>query len=139
MKNRIAATDKNIFAVFATGDESMPFNTALLMPDIKSIKEIENGGRKIIIMYFADGSKEKAVLDPDDSYSFEQGISICISKRIISAMTNGNGSSIYNKLIKHTYKVHAANLAAIEKEEKEKEERKAKEEARRQKKKDKRK
>ena len=67
-----------------------------LIPDIKDVTVHQN---RIVIVEFVDGTTEKAVLHPSDQFSVEQGISICITKRLVG------GSSIYNKLIDRAVKV----------------------------------
>jgi len=75
-----------------------------LMSDFKDVAVINN----TIIVTFADGSKTKTTLDPEDEFSLEQGISICITKKLLG----DDGSSIYNKLVKKALKVKANNEAA---------------------------
>lgn len=84
-----------------------------LMADIKDVT-IHN---KTVIATFADDTKTVAVLDKEDVFSLEQGISICITKKLLGE----NGSSIYNKLIKRALKVKKQNEKAAEKDKKEKE------------------
>lgn len=84
----------------------------VIIPHIEDIQIIKN---RVVIVIFADGSKEKAVLDSADTFSLEQGISICITKKMLSMETNGNGNSAYNKLINHCLKVYKNNRKAEEK------------------------
>lgn len=67
-----------------------------LIPDIKNVIVHNNHA---VIVEFVDGTTEKAVLHPEDQFSVEQGISICITKKLVG------GSSIYNKLIDRAVKV----------------------------------
>lgn len=67
-----------------------------LVPDIKDVTVHQN---RVVIVEFVDGTTEKAVLHPEDQFSVEQGISICITKKLVG------GSSIYNKLIDRAVKV----------------------------------
>lgn len=67
-----------------------------LIPDIKDVTVYNN---RAVVVEFADGTSEKAVLHPEDHFSVEQGISICITKKLVG------GSSIYNKLIDRAVKV----------------------------------
>lgn len=92
-------------------------STKELIPDIKDVI-VHNDC--VVIVEFADGTTEKAVLHPEDKFSLEQGISICITKKLVG------GSSIYNKLMERALKVKADNEAAKAKraaEEKERKER----------------
>lgn len=77
-------------------------NCKELIPDIKDVTVHQN---RIVIVEFIDGTTEKAVLHPSDQFSVEQGISICITKRLVG------GSSIYNKLIDRAVKVMINNDA----------------------------
>lgn len=72
-----------------------------IMPAITEVKTIND---RVVIITFADGTKEKTVLAEDDTFSLEQGISICITKRILSRLVKGCGSSVYNKLINYSLK-----------------------------------
>lgn len=70
----------------------------VLMPNIKDVRTAGNA----VFVTFADGSFTKAVLDKEDGpFNLEQGISICLTKKLIGA----NGSSLYNKLIQRAFKV----------------------------------
>lgn len=103
-ENGIRFTKKNIYGLSSYSD--------VIIPHIKDIQVINN---KVVIVLFKDDTKEKAVLDSTDTYSLEQGISICITKKMLSMQTNGNGSSAYNKLIKHCLKLYDNNRKAEEK------------------------
>jgi hypothetical protein len=96
-----------------------------LIPDIKDIKSYND---TTVIVIFADDTKTVAVLDPKDKFDLEQGISICLMKRLLG----DNGSSIYNKLIKRAFEVKEQNEEAVKKAEEKKAEDKAKKEAERQ-------
>lgn len=88
----------------------------LLMPSVTDVSVIENNGKaKVVYVYFSDGKYEKAVLDNCDEFSLEQGISICITKKLLSKVTYGNGGSIYNKIIKNAVKVYRNKLLAEQK------------------------
>lgn len=78
-----------------------------LIPDIKDVIVYNE---QVVAVEFADGTTEKAVLHPDDKFSIEQGISICITKKLVG------GSAIYNKLIERALKVKKANDDAKEQE-----------------------
>lgn len=90
-------------------------NCKELIPDIKDVTVHQN---RIVIVEFVDGTTEKAVLHPSDQFSVEQGISICITKRLVG------GSSIYNKLIDRAVKVMINNDAERTKKAKAEDERK---------------
>lgn len=87
-----------------------------ILSDIKDVK-VHN---KAVIVTFADNTQTVAVLDKEDEFNLEQGISICITKKLLGE----NGNSIYNKLIKRALKVKKQNEKAAEKAKKVKEEEK---------------
>ena len=86
-----------------------------LIPDIKDVTVHADC---VVIVDFVDGTTEKAVLHPDDSFSIEQGISICITKKLVG------GSAIYNKLVERALKVKKNNEEAKAKRDAEEKERK---------------
>ena len=76
----------------------------IIIPRIEDVQSINN---KVVIVKFADGTTEKAVLSDDDTFSLEQGISICITKKILNKVLKGaNGSSAYNKLVDYGLNVY---------------------------------
>lgn len=113
---------------FSDGNQ---IGSGVLMPDIIDVKAIGT----VVIVKFADGTEEKAVLDVADTYSLEQGISICVTKKLLGRNTSFGGS-LYNKIIKRAMSVKKENelklantiaqqKAAIEKAEKDEAKRKA--------------
>lgn len=91
-----------------------------IMPDIKDVKVTGN----VVFVTFADNTKTKAVLDSEDDFNLEQGISICITKKLLG----DNGDSIYNKLIKRAFQVKTQNEREAEKAKRVHEEEKSKKE-----------
>ena len=83
-----------------------------LMSDIKDVIVYDN----TVIVKFSDGTKTVAVLDNEDEFNLEQGISICITKKLLGQ----DGSAIYNKLIKRALKVKKQREQAAAKKEQEK-------------------
>ena len=75
-----------------------------IMPDIKNVRV--HG--KTVIVDFADKTHTVAVLHDEDEFSLEQGISICITKKLLGR----DGSSVYNKLIRRALKVIDKNKKA---------------------------
>lgn len=84
-----------------------------LMPDIKDVKQLKN----VVMVTFADGTTTKAVASKGDTFSLEQGISICITKKLLG----NDGSNIYNKLIDRALKVKQQNEEAEKQAEEKKE------------------
>lgn len=132
LKNK-SVSSENVLK-YVNGDiiiENVPFENTYqriwVMPDISSIKVINN---KVVIMKFEDGTVEKAVTNDNDTFNLEQGISICLTKRLLDDKQCDGGSSLYNKLVKHALEIYQKNIdkekkEAEEKAEQEKEERAA--------------
>ena len=72
-----------------------------LMADISDFKIINNS---VIITTFTDGSVERATLNSCDTFDLEQGIAVCMFKKLFSSISDGNGSSIYNKFVEYGIK-----------------------------------
>lgn len=82
-----------------------------------------------VIVTFSDGTIEKASASEDDTFSLEQGISICYTKKLLSMLTTDSGSKVYNKMIHNAMKLYKGKQE--EAANKEKEDRLAKERAER--------
>lgn len=80
-----------------------------IMPDIKDVVINDGDGTSVVIVEFCDGTSERAVLSKEDTFNFEQGISVCITKKLLS-MICPNGSGLYNKIIKRAMNVHKNRL-----------------------------
>ena len=94
-KNITTCKDGNIF-----------INGRNIMPDIKDIHVVyKNDDPMGIVMKFTDGTREKAFLQKGDTFNLEEGVSICVTKKILSGLTDGTGSSSYNKIMKHAFRV----------------------------------
>ena len=89
-------------------------NTVSIMPEIKNVRVSKNDKTTIVFVYFSDETFEKAVLHSEDTYSLEQGISICITKRLLCEM-GVDGTSVYNKIIHKALKVMKNNEKMAEK------------------------
>ena len=81
------------------------------LPEIIDVEVINNC---VTIVTFSDGTKEKAVLDKADTFNLEQGISICITKKLLAQITGCGGTKVYNGLIKRAIKKYNAHLDSIE-------------------------
>ena len=127
----------------AIPESSVNSNLNLLVPKIKDI-EVKNDPQTMesqydkegrfqkptVIVTFTDDTVEKAAASEDDSFSLEQGISICFTKKLLSIMTRDNGSSAYNKMLHKAIKLYKNKEDAISK--KNKDEQFAKERAEKQ-------
>ena len=114
-KNIVEVTENEKIEVI-NFENGIAYRSKTLLPAIYDVSVINNS---VVVMTFSDNTQEKAVLSGDDTFSIEQGISICITKKILSFITHGNGSSIYNKLVEMGLSVYNDKLAAIEKKKKE--------------------
>lgn len=83
-----------------------------IMPDIVDVRVMEEKG--VVMVLFADGTNEKAVLNKEDKFNLEQGISICITKKLLDIKC-GNGSNVYNKIIKSVKKIYTNKIDKLRK------------------------
>lgn len=120
-KNKLICQDGAIYA-----HDALPWSgngVTYIMPDIAHINVIENGGeKKVVIVTFVDGTEEKAVLSNEDTFNLETGISICLTKKLLSFKQGDAGSTLYNKLIKHALKIYENQIKEKDKKEKEEKE-----------------
>lgn len=110
-------------------------NSVYIMPEISDVRHIINKDEVIgVEIKFADNTKQKAICSPNDTFNLEQGITICLFKKIlenglvaVNSLCKGRGTSIYNKLVNHALKVMERRIKAEEKAKKEEAEKKEKE------------
>lgn len=80
---------------------------------LPAIEDVKIYNQNTVVISFADGTKEIAKVDEkNDYFDIEQGVSVCIAKKLLSDKTDGNGTSVYNKLVKHALGVEAENRKA---------------------------
>ena len=79
-------------------EDGMAYGITDIMPDITGV-EITNSVCPVTTVYFSDGTYQKTKCEYGDPISNEQGISICIAKKLCDIYAPGHGSSIYNKLV----------------------------------------
>lgn len=79
-----------------------------IMPAIQDVHVYDgkDGKPAAIRIDFADGTHTTAVRQGDDVFSLEQGVAVCISKRLLEDLSGGYGNSLYNKLIHYACKVY---------------------------------
>lgn len=85
---------------------------AYLMPNIEDVRVVNKPNTdepKVVMVDFADGTTEKAILSDEDTYSLETGISICITKKLMSISDSVSGTKVYNSVIRHAIKVMKEN------------------------------
>lgn len=111
----------DLLCVKIADDNGNVARDTLIMRDISDVSVIENNGeKKVVIVYFTDGTKEKAVLCDDDTFTLEQGISVCIAKKLLSNKLGSKyGSSIYNKIIDRAVKIYNKSQKEAQKKESE--------------------
>lgn len=96
----------NLTAISRFGGSITPYR---IMPDIKDVSVVDDKESKVVVVKFSDGESEKAVLSKEDTFNLEQGISICITKKLLS-MKCPNGNNLYNKIIKRAVNVYKDKL-----------------------------
>lgn len=130
-KLRVEGIYDSMNSIYQGNREPEPIGKTILRmftPDITDVKPIND---KVVIVSFADGTQEKVVLQDKDVFSVENGVSICIMKKIISSIRIGickdmSTSGMYNQMIKYAMskldaeKKKKKAIAAKEKEEKRK-------------------
>lgn len=94
---------KDTITIQLPKNQSVVLSNNFLIPEIAKI-DVKND--TVVIMTFSDCTTEKAVTSPDDTFSLEQGISICLTKKLLSSLTGGNGSNTYNKLLHRAMKFY---------------------------------
>lgn len=99
-----------------------------VMPKITDVKVIKE---KVVIVSFSDGTQEKSVCADGDTFSVENGVTICLMKKLLSDKCHvESGTSIYNKLVKMAMKkVGASEKKKQEEKEKIRAEKRARKEA----------
>lgn len=86
-----------------------------IMPNVVDVTVLNN---RVVVVSFADSTETKAVLSEDDTFSVEQGIAICMMKKLIQMVFGNNCASVYNKLVEIGMNVYNDKLADIEKKKK---------------------
>lgn len=103
-----------------------------LMPEFSDVRIIrDKEGYSIGVgIDFADGTKQKAICMPDDTFNLEQGITICLFKKMLTGgcyIEEQYVTGVYNKLVKHAIKIRNERIKAEEEDKKAKEEAKLQE------------
>lgn len=103
-----------------------------LMPEFNDVKVIRNKESSPIgvKISFADDTEQKAICMPDDIFNLEQGITICLFKKMLTCgyrIDEEYVTGIYNKLVKHAIKIRNERIKAEEEDKKAKEEAKLQE------------
>jgi len=98
-KTKLFVEFGNVKCAYKYGDNIL--HTGAIIPNVKKIDVL---GDRVIRVLFVDGSVEKAILNGNDTYCYEYGVTICLMKRILSKMTGGYGNALYNKLVAHAIK-----------------------------------
>ena len=103
-----------------------------LMPEFSDVRIIrDKEGYSIGVgIDFADGTKQKAICMPDDTFNLEQGITICLFKKMLTYgchIEEQYVTGVYNKLVKHAIKIRNRRIKAEEEAKKAEEEAKLQE------------
>lgn len=103
-----------------------------LMPEFSDVRIIRDKEGLFIGVEidFADGTKQKAICMPDDTFNLEQGITICLFKKMLTYgchIEEQYVTGVYNKLVKHAIKIRNKRIKAEEEAKKAEEEAKLQE------------
>ena len=99
-------------------------STKDIMSNIKEIAVKSDGTNStVIFVTFTDGKREKAVLDPEDEFSLEHGLTIIMLEKLLSDK-GVDGKSVHNKLIKYAMKFYKRQEEIKAKEQKQQQEEK---------------
>jgi len=85
-----------------------------VMPKIIDVEVINDC---VVNVYFADGTMEKAVTCEGDTFALDDGIAICVAKKLLS-MRTGNystGSSLFNKIVRHGVRFYETKMTELDK------------------------
>ena len=98
-----------------------------LMPEFSDVRIIRNKESSPIgvKISFADDTEQKAICMPDDTFNLEQGITICLFKKILTYgchIEEQYVTGVYNKLVKHAIKIRNERIKVEEEDKKAKEE-----------------
>lgn len=78
-----------------------------IMPEILNVEVVERKYKSQVIVTFADDTTETATLSYNDQFDLEQGISVCVTKKLLSDKIGaGYGGSTYNKIVDRGLKVY---------------------------------
>ena len=103
-----------------------------IMPEFNDVRIIRNKESSPIgvKISFADDTEQKAICMPDDIFNLEQGITICLFKKMLTCgcrIDEEYVTGVYNKLVKHAIKIRNERIKAEEEVKKAKEEAKLQE------------
>lgn len=107
VKTVLSVDDNNDTIRLDVYDNGKKKSSKVLMPDVNYFEVIND---RVVIVHFCDGTSEKAVLSKNDTFSLEYGVSICITKKLLSMVSDGNGSSVYNKLVDYFMKEYNGQI-----------------------------
>ncbi len=93
-------------------------------PDIENVKVIEQEGNSIgVVIYFMDGTKQKAICQKGDTFDLETGVALCLLKWFYALEADGSdGTKNANNAIREALKIREDRLALIEEKKKREEE-----------------
>lgn len=94
---------EDVLAAVKLSTFGIPMSAKAIIPLIKDVR-VKN--ERAIIVYFIDGDYTKAILSKNDTFNLEQGISICLMKKILGDATGCDGNNIYNKVVNYGLKMY---------------------------------
>ncbi len=90
-------------------------------PEIPVITKYRTFNDKVVITWFSDGTKEKAICHELDTFDVETGLTVCLVKKMCG------GSSTFNNTIRKAIKIHEKEEREIDKIKRQKDSKKQKE------------
>lgn len=115
-KNKVAFKNGRIIVdLFDNGYKTNSYN---ILSDIVDVKVYPNWqSPRAVEVFFADSTSEKSTLDGNDEFNLDIGITYCIAKKLISAISDANYStSILNKIVRRARNVMESNEKRHQKE-----------------------
>lgn len=85
------------------------YNSAYTIPEIREVRSFND---KTTVVFFTDGTKETAVCSDEDTYSLEQGITVCLAKKACGGK--------YNQIVHKAAKQYRDRIKAHKEEEEKK-------------------
>ena len=85
-------------------------------PEIENVKVIEQEGNPIgVVIYFKDGTKQKAICQKGDAFNLETGVALCLLKWFYALSADGSdGTKNANNAIREAIQIRENKLAEIE-------------------------
>lgn len=94
------------------------FRSKAFMPEIVDVEVAKDkeGNEKCVIVYFADGTKEKSPVQEGDEFDLRVGIERCVIYKLVGIITGftNDGKRIFNKISGKAVKFYNNKIRIIE-------------------------